>query len=110
MNSSAAIAEMPAAPPTEVARKGGLREGKSKSLRRGSAKPKANSRERYFLGTGKSGDPVAIGRELESEQEALVAAFQEKATFFVVTEYRVETQFKGASALLVKEGVSRADS
>ena len=109
MNSSAAIAEIPAAPAPEVTRKGGLREGKLKSPRRGSAKPKANSRERYFLGTGKAGDPVAIGRELASEQEALVAAFQEKATFFVVAEYRVETQFKGASALLVKEGVSRPD-
>ena len=50
-----------------------------------------------------------MGRELASEQEALVAAFQEKATFFIVTEYRVETQFKGANALLVKEGVLRAD-
>jgi hypothetical protein len=50
-----------------------------------------------------------MGRELASEQEALVAAFQGKATFFVVTEYRVGTQFKGANALLVKEGVSRAD-
>ncbi len=112
MNSSAAIAEMPAAPAPEVSRKGGARDGKSqaKSPRRGSAKPKASRLERYFLGTGKSEDPVTIGRELGSEQEALVAAFQEKATFFVVTEYRVETQFKGASALLVKEGVSRANS
>ena len=112
MNSNAALAEMPAAPAPEIPRKGGLREGKSqaKSPRRGAAKPKANSRERYFLGTGNAGDPVAMGHELASEQEALVAAFQEKATFFVVAEYRVESQFKGASALLVKEGVSRADS
>jgi hypothetical protein len=108
MNSSAALAEMPAAPATEVLRKGRTREGKSS--RRSSAKPKASSRERYFLGTGKPGDQVAVGRELKSEKEALVAAFQEKVTFFVVTEYRVDTQFKGASAILVKEGVSRADS
>jgi hypothetical protein len=65
--------------------------------------------ERYFLSNGTSGEKLTMGRELASEQEALVAAFQEKATFFVVTEYRVETQFEGANALLVKEGVSRAD-
>jgi hypothetical protein len=108
MNNSATLAEMPAAPATEVLLKGRAREGKS--TRRSSVKPKANSRDRYFLGTGKAGDQVAIGRELKSEQEALVAAFQEKVTFFVVSEYRVDTQFKGASAMLVKEGVSRADS
>jgi hypothetical protein len=107
MNSAAAIAEVPAQPATEGVRKGRVREGKG--TKRGSAKPKANALERYFLATGSSGEKVAMGRELASEQEALVAAFQEKATFFVVTEYRVETQFKGANALLVKEGVSRAD-
>jgi hypothetical protein len=108
MNSSTAVAELPVAPATEVLRKGRARE--AKTSRRSSVKPKANGRERYFLGTGKAGDQFAIGRELKSEQEALVAAFQEKVTFFVVNEYRVETQFKGATAMLVKEGVSRADS
>jgi hypothetical protein len=107
MNSAAAIAELPAQPVSEGVRKGRGREGKG--TKRASAKPKANGLERYFLATGSSGEKVAMGRELASEQEALVAAFQEKATFFVVTEYRVETQFKGANALLVKEGVSRAD-
>ena len=107
MNSGTALAEMPVAPATEPRRKGREREGKS--ARRGSATPKANRLERYFLATGKQGDPIAIGRELESEPEALVAAFQEKVTFFVVTEYRVGTQFKGASALLVKEGIAGTD-
>ena len=107
MNSSAALAEMPVVPATEPRRKGKEREGKS--TRRGNATSKANRRERYFLATGKPGDPVTIGRELESEPEALVAAFQEKVTFFVVTEYRVETQFKSASALLVKEGIAGTD-
>jgi hypothetical protein len=104
MNGAATITEVPA---TEGVRKGQGREGKG--TKRGRAKPKANVLERYFLANGSSGEKVAMGRELASEQEALVAAFQEKATFFVVTEYRVETQFKGANALLVKEGVSRAD-
>ncbi len=107
-NSAAALAEMPVAPPTEVLRKRRARD--SKNTRRSNVKPKPNGRERYFLGTGKAGDQFATSRELKSEQEALVAAFQEKVTFFVVNEYRVETQFKGASAMLVKEGVSRADS
>ena len=107
MNNAAAIAEPPATPVTEGVRKARGREGKG--TKRGSAKPKANALERYFLATGSSGEKVMMGRELTSEQEALVAAFQEKATFFVVTEYRVETQFKGANTLLVKEGVSRAD-
>lgn len=107
-DSSTAVTEMPAKPVTEVVRKGRSKEGKT--ARRTTPKAKANSRERYFLATGQPGDKVTIGRELASEQEALVTAFQEKVTFFVVTEYRVDTQFKGASALLIKEGVSRADS
>lgn len=107
MNSAAGIADLPTAPAPEGVRKGRAREGKG--TKRGSAKPKANALERYFLANGSSGEKVAMGRELASEQEALVAAFQEKATFFVVAEYRVETQFKGPNALLIKEGVSRAD-
>ena len=107
MNNAAAIAEPPATPAAEDVRKGRGRE--RKSAKRASAKPKANAVERYFLANGSSGEEVIMGRELTSEQEALVAAFQEKATFFVVTEYRVETQFKGANTLLVKEGLSRAD-
>ena len=107
MNNAGAIAELPTTPAGEAARKGRGREGKS--AKRASAKPKANAVERYFLANGSSGEKVIMGRELTSEQEALVAAFQEKATFFVVTEYRVETQFKGANTLLVKEGISRAD-
>lgn len=107
MNSTAVIAEAPAHPAAEGVRRGRAKEGKG--TKRGSAKPKANGLERYFLANGSSGEKVTMGRELASEQEALVAAFQEKGTFFVVTEYRVETQFKGANALLVKEGVSRPD-
>ena len=107
MNNASAIPEPPAGPAPEGVRKGRAREGKG--TKRASAKPKANALERYFLANGSSGEKVTMGRELASEQEALVAAFQEKATFFVVTEYRVETQFKGANALLVKEGVSRTD-
>jgi hypothetical protein len=107
MNSPATIAELPGQPGAEGVRKGRGREGKG--TKRASAKPKTNGLERYFLSEGSSGETLTVGRELASEQEALVAAFQEKATFFVVTEYRVETQFKGTSALLVKEGVSRAN-
>jgi hypothetical protein len=106
MTNAVAIAEPPATG-AEGVRRGRAREGKG--TKRGNAKPKASGLERYFLATGSSGDKVMMGRELTSEQEALVAAFQEKATFLVVTEYRVETQFKGANTLLVKEGVSRAD-
>jgi len=107
MNNTSAIGELPAALATEGVRKGRARE--VKSTKRAGTKPKTNALERYFLANDSPGETVAMGRELGSEQEALVAAFQEKATFFVVTEYRVETQFKGANALLVKEGVSRAD-
>jgi hypothetical protein len=107
MNSTAAIAEGPAQPAAEGVRKGRDREGKG--TKRTSARRNTSALERYFLANGSSEEKVTMGREFASEQEALVAAFQEKATFFVVTEYRVETQFKGANALLVKEGVSRAD-
>jgi hypothetical protein len=107
MNNAAAIAEVPTTPAAETVRKGRAKEGKS--TKRASAKPKANALERYFLANGSCGETVTMGREFASEQEALVAAFQERATFFVVTEYRVETQFKGTDALLVKEGVSRTD-
>lgn len=104
-SSTASVAEIPAAAP-DVVPKGRAREGKS--ARRTGARPKGNGIGRYFLAVGQPGEEVTIGRELASEQEALVAAFQEKVTFFVLTEYRVETRFKGANALLVKEGVSRA--
>jgi hypothetical protein len=107
MNSVVAITEPPAQPATEVVRKGRAREGRA--TKRASSKPKANALERYFLANGSSAEKLTMGRELASEQEALVAAFQEKATFFVVTEFRVDTQFKGANALLVKEGVLPAD-
>ena len=108
MNSTAATVEATTMPsPAGDAHKGRAREGKS--TKRASPKSKTNGRERYFLASGESGDQLVVGRELASEQEALVAAFQEKATFFVVTEYRVDTQFKGANALLVKETVSRTD-
>ena len=107
MNSSAAtMAEMPATPAPEVVRKGRGKEGKG--TRRISVKPKGNSRERYFLSAGQPGEAVALGRELNSEQEALIAAFQEKLTFFVVTEYRVETRSKGINTLLIKEEISQA--
>ena len=107
MTNAVAIAEPPATAAAEGVRRGRAKEGKG--TKRGIVKPKANGLERYFLATDSSGEKVIMGRELTSEQEALVAAFQEKATFFVVTEYRVGTQFKGANTLLVKEGVSRAD-
>ena len=107
MNSAATITESPAAPAAQGVRKGRAKEGKS--IKRASAKPKTNALERYFLANGSHGEAVSMGREFASEQEALVAAFQEKATFFVVTEYRVDTQFKGANALLVKEGISRTN-
>lgn len=107
MNSAAVITESPATPAAEGVRKGRGKE--RKATKRTSAKPMANGLERYFLSNGTSGEKLTMGRELASQQEALVAAFQEKATFFVVAEYRVETQFKGANALLIKEGVSRAD-
>ena len=107
MNNAAAIAEPPAIPLAERLRKGRAREGNG--AKRASAKPKTNGLERYFLSNGTSEEKLSMGRELASEQEALVAAFQEKTTFFVVTEYRVETQFKGANALLVKAAVSRTD-
>ena len=108
MNSPAGVAEAPTSSSSEaIVRKRQGREGKG--TKRASAKPKANGLERYFLSNGSSEEKVAMGRELAIEQEAVVAAFQEKATLFVVTEYRVETQFKGANALLVKEGISRTD-
>ena len=107
MNSAVAITEPPAQPATEGVRKARAREGKG--TKRANARPKTNSLERYFLANGSSGEKLTMGRELASEHEALVTAFQEKTTFFVVTEFRVDTQFKGANALLVKEGVLPAD-
>jgi hypothetical protein len=89
MSNPAAIAEP--APPAEGVRKARSTDGKG--AKRASGKPKANAVERYFLASGSSGDKLTMGRELASEHEALVAAFQEKATFFVVIEYRVQTQF-----------------
>jgi hypothetical protein len=104
LNGAAALTETPAVPALEAARP--ARSKEPKNSKKNSVKAKVSGRERYFLAAGESGEEIVTGRELKSEQEAMVAAFQERKTFFAVTEYRVIPQFKGPAAMLVKEGVS----
>ncbi len=110
MNSASAIAEVPAAAnPVEAAHRTPRAKEAKTARRTAVARAKSNARERYFLADGKSDAAISVGRELGSEHEAVVAAFQERKSFFVVTEFRVEAQFKGRNTELVKEGVTRTE-
>lgn len=110
MNSASAVAEVPAAANPVDAGHRTPRAKEAKTARRtAAARAKSSARERYFLVEEKGDAAISVGRELGSEHEAVVAAFQEQKSFFVVTEFRVEAQLKGKSTELVKEGVTRTE-
>src|SRR4051794_31989345 len=116
MSNNTVLAETPASPATEMMRRSRNREEKRSrrsaegTKRQAGSRTKAGSRERYFLANGSGEDgQIALGRELPSEQQVLVAAFQEQTTFYVLNEFRVEAEFKGKGAELVKKSVIKAD-
>ncbi len=63
------------------------------------------ARERYFLAGPSADGTPALGRELESESEAIIAAFREQSRFLVLTEWQVAAKMSGFAPQLVKEGV-----
>ena len=63
------------------------------------------ARERYFLAGSNGDNTPALGRELESESEAIIAAFREQTRFLVLTEWQVAARMSGSMPQLVKEGV-----
>ncbi|MBV9179835.1 MAG: hypothetical protein JO356_00870 [Acidobacteria bacterium] len=109
MDSSAAVEEIPVSKPSKPIRRG--RVSKEPGSRRSAgARTKAGPRDRYFLADGKSGEAhVSLGRELASDKEAIVAAFQEQTTFYVLNEFRVEAEFTGRGAELVKKEIAKTD-
>jgi hypothetical protein len=64
------------------------------------------ARERYFLAAEAGESSIAVGKELPAESDAIVEAFRQQTSFFVVTEYRVGVQLTGATPQLIKEGVA----
>jgi len=116
MNTATALVDMPAAPVEAKPAKGserkatvGTKSDGSKGSRRPAQKSKAASRARYFLAAKAENGSIGVGKELPSESEAVVEAFREQTSFFVVTEWRVAVQLTGAAPQLVKEGVARAE-
>ena len=72
---------------------------------------KQATRERFFLGAG-SGDGVplagtapCLGKEMDSETEALLTAFKTGVSFFVVTEWTTISDTSGGTITLRKEQV-----
>jgi hypothetical protein len=107
INSVAAVAEVPK---EEREKPRSVRNESSKSARSAnvSRAGKGTTKQRYFLaGDGGDGTP-SLGRELESESEAIIAAFREQKRFLVLTEWQVGTKISGSIPQLVKEGVARA--
>lgn len=116
MNTATALAEMPAASAEAKPSKApdnkpvpGTKSDGSKGSRRPAQKSKAAARARYFLAAQPENGSIGVGKELPSESEAVVEAFREQTSFFVVTEWRVAVQLTGAAPQLVKEGVARTE-
>ncbi len=108
LNSAAAVAELPKEErekPRPVRNESGKNTRSASVSRAG----KGATRERYFLaGTGANGTP-SLGREVDSESDAMIAAFREQTRFFVLTEWQVGTKISGSIPQLVKEGVTRPE-
>lgn len=116
MSHATALSAMPAAPAETKPTKGsearpaaGTKSEGSKAARRPVQKSKAAGRERYFLAAQAENGSLGVGRELASEGEAVVDAFREQTSFFVVTEWRVAVHLTGTAPQLVKEGVARTE-
>lgn len=116
MSHATALAAIPAAAPETKPAKGSevkpvasTKSESSKVARRPAQKSKAAGRERYFLAAQAENGSLGVGRELASESEAVVEAFREQISFFVVTEWRVAVHLTGTAPQLVKEGVARTE-
>lgn len=64
---------------------------------------------RYFLaGKAMDGGPLTLGREMVSENEALIESLKTGVNFYAVSEYRAAPDMSGKSPLIRKEAVKKA--
>jgi hypothetical protein len=82
----------------------------SKNSRRKPKLPeqKPSAGERFFLSvSAQAGTEPTLGREIDTEAQAILEAFREGKTFFIVLECRVVPDTSGKTPQLGKELVSR---
>lgn len=77
--------------------------------RRPAEKPsEAEAAVRYFLAGSESNDKSpSLGRELVSENEALIESLKMGVSFYAVSEYRAIPDMTGKAPLIRKEAVKR---
>lgn len=64
---------------------------------------------RYFLGGKETeGGGPSLGREVSSENEALIESLKTGVNFYAVSEYRAAPDMSGKSPLIRKEAVKKA--
>lgn len=68
-------------------------------------------RLRYFLaGDERNGAAPSLGREVTSENEALIESIKTGMRFYVVSEYRAVADMTGKTPLIRKEAVKKAEA
>jgi hypothetical protein len=109
---SAIAVPVPEAPPsvaTDHKQKSAERKESKNSRRKPKAPEQKFSGERFFLSvSAQAGAEPALGREIDTEAQAILEAFREGKTFFVVLECKVVPDTSGKTPQLSKELVSRA--
>ncbi|HEX5481673.1 MAG TPA: hypothetical protein VFZ08_03505 [Terriglobia bacterium] len=73
------------------------------------AEPEGEVAVRYFLaGKEMNGGSPSLGRELSSENDALVESLKTGVNFYAVSEYRAAPDMSGKAPLIRKEAVKKA--
>ncbi|MGH9351197.1 MAG: hypothetical protein ACRD2G_03405 [Terriglobia bacterium] len=73
--------------------------------------PEGEPTMRYFLaGKETDGASPVLGRELASENEALIESLKTGASFYAVSEFRATPDMTGKAPLIRKEAVRKAET
>lgn len=73
------------------------------------AEPEGEVVARYFLsGKEMNGGSPSLGREMATENDALVESLKTGVDFYAITEYRAVTDLSGKAPLIKKEAVKKA--
>jgi hypothetical protein len=109
---SAVPVPVPEAPPSAATDHKQQKSAERKESKNSRRKPKApeqksSAGERFFLSeSAQPGAEPALGREIDSEVQAILEAFREGKTFFIVLECKVVPDVSGKTPQLSKELVS----
>jgi hypothetical protein len=103
------VPETPLSAATDHKQKSAERkEAKNSPRRKLKAPEQKSSGERFFLSmSAQPGAEPALGREIDTEAQAILEAFREGKTFFIVLECKVVPDTSGEAPQLSKELVSR---